>query len=101
MLGSPLLDPKNDIVFKMQFAESTDILIDLINAIRNSEPPVVALEVLNSEITPEEIKSKLVRLDILAQDATGQMFDIEMQTNAHAGWSARSVFYLARMLRMS
>jgi len=98
MSDTDLLDPKIDVIFKRQFAENKALLIDLINAIRSTEPPVVDLQVINPEITPEEIKGKLVRLDILAQDETGLMFDIEMQTNKHIGWAARSVFYLARML---
>jgi len=93
-----LLDPKLDVVFKHQFARNTDLLIDLINAIRSTHPPLVDLHVINGEITPEEVKSKLVRLDIVAQDATGQVFDVEMQTHHHAGWNARSVYYLARLL---
>jgi len=96
--ATDLLDPKRDLVFKMQFARHKDWLIDLINAVRSEELPIVDLHVTNAEITPEEVKTKLVKLDILAQDATGQVFDVEMQTNRHAGWAARSVFYLARLL---
>jgi len=98
MPAPDLLDPKLDLVFKMQFARNTDLLIDLINAIRSTEPPIVDAHVINSEITPDEVKSKLIRLDILAQDQTGQVFDVEMQTRQHAGWAARSVFYLVRLL---
>jgi len=95
---STLLDPKIDIVFKMQFVEKKDLLIDLINAIRYLEPPVVDLLVLNGEITPDDLGSKLIRLDIVAQDEAGQIFDLEMQTNHHPGWSTRSVYYLNRLL---
>jgi len=96
--ATELLDPKKDIVFKMQFAKHKDCLIDLVNAVRNTEPPVIDLHVINPEITPEEVKRKLVRLDILAQDSTGQVFNLEMQTNRHTGFAARSVFYMARLL---
>jgi len=93
-----LLDPKLDIVFKRLFAEVPDLLLDLINAVRSTEPPIVELQVLNPEVTPEDIHGKSIVLDIFARDETGQVFNVEMQVRKHAGWSARSVFYLARLL---
>jgi len=93
-----LLDPKADLVFKMQFAGHPDWLMDLVNAVRSTESPVVDLHVINPEISPEEVKHKLVRLDILAQDSARQVFNLEMQTSRHAGYAERSVFYLARLL---
>jgi len=93
-----LLDPKLDLVFKRLFAESPDLLMDLINSVRISEPPIVTLEILNPQVTPEDITKKLVVLDILARDASGQMLNVEMQTRQHAGLPSRMVFYLARLL---
>jgi len=93
-----LLDPKLDSVFKRLFAESPDVLADLINAVRSDEPPVVGLEIRNPQIAATELKGKHIVLDIWAQDETGQQFDIEMQTSRHAGWNARSVYYMARAL---
>jgi len=93
-----LLDPKLDSVFKRLFAESPDALADLINAVRSDEPPVVGLEIRNPEIAANELRGKHIVLDIWAQDATGKQFDIEMQTSKHAGWNARSVYYMARAL---
>jgi len=93
-----LLDPKLDLVFKRLFTQSPELLIDLINAVRSGEPPVEGLEVKNPQIAAKELKGKHIVLDIWAQDATGQQFDIEMQTSKHAGWNARSVYYMARAL---
>jgi len=98
MIERDLLDPKLDLVFKRLFAESPDVLADLINAVRSDEPPVVGLEIRNPQIAAKELKGKHIVLDIWAQDATGQQFDIEMQTSKHAGWNARSVYYMARAL---
>ena len=98
MPSYPLLDPKLDVVFKKLFVEAPDLLADLINAVRSDEPPIVELEILNPQIAPEELTGKFIVLDILARDATGQLFNIEMQTRNHAGWSSRSVYYLARSL---
>jgi hypothetical protein len=40
MDAKPLLDPKNDFVFKRLFADAPDLLAALINAVRSSDPPV-------------------------------------------------------------
>ena len=98
MPSYPLLDPKLDVVFKKLFVDAPDLLADLINAVRSDEPPIIELEILNPQIAPEELTGKFIVLDILARDATGQLFNIEMQTRSHAGWSSRSVYYLARSL---
>ncbi|HMN44441.1 MAG TPA: Rpn family recombination-promoting nuclease/putative transposase [Povalibacter sp.] len=98
MPGLPLLDPKLDLIFKRLFVDAPDLLADLINAVRSNEPPLVELQILNPQIAPEELTGKFVVLDILARDLTGQVFNIEMQTCKHAGWSSRTVYYLARTL---
>lgn len=95
---SLLLDPKNDFVFKRLFAASPALLADLINAVRCDEPPVEVTEVLNPRIDPEELTGKFIVLDVLACDAAGRFYNIEMQVRRHAGWNARSTYYLARTL---
>jgi len=90
-----LLDPKNDFVFKKLFAQAPALLAELINAVRSTAPPVAVLEVLNPTITAEELTGKFIVLDVLAQDATGRRYNIEMQARRDRGWSARSVYYLA------
>jgi len=37
-------------------------------------------------------------LDVLAQDAEGRRYNIEMQVRRYGAWSARSAYYLARTL---
>jgi len=98
MLPSRLLDPKLDLIFKRLFTQAPDLLIDLINAVRINEQPVVGIEILNPQVTPEDINKKLVVLDILARDATGQVLNVEMQTRQHMGLPSRMVFYLTRLL---
>jgi len=98
MSQTSLLDPKLDWIFKWQFTENTDSLLDLVNAVRHDEPPVKALEIKNPQVLAEELTEKHSVLDVLAEDANGQQFNLEMQTSQHVGWSARSVYYLARAL---
>jgi len=95
---STLLDPKNDYVFKRLFAEVPRLLIALINAVRADEPETIELEVLNPKIDPEELAGKYIILDVQAMDETGKRYNVEMQVRRYNAWSARSAFYLARML---
>ena len=93
-----LLDPKNDYVFKRLFAETPELLVALINAIRSHDPPVAQVQILNPRIDPEELEGKFIVLDILAEDVDGAQFNIEMQVQGQRAWGARSVYYLASLL---
>ncbi len=94
----PLLDPRNDYVFKRIFTLDPTLLVALINDVRSDDKPVVTVELLNPEITPEELNGKFIVLDLLAVDQLGQRFNIEMQMRKVDPWSARSSYYLARTL---
>ncbi|TBU99267.1 hypothetical protein DNJ95_00930 [Stutzerimonas kirkiae] len=98
MPNAPLLDPKLDLVFKRLFTDLPDSLLDLINAVRSDQPPVVDVQILNPQILPEDLTGKFIVLDILARDVHGQLFNIEMQARNHDGWPSRVVYYLARNL---
>jgi predicted transposase/invertase (TIGR01784 family) len=93
-----LLDPKNDYVFKRLFADAPALLAALINAVRWRAVPITALEVRNPTIDPKDLEGKYIILDLLAEDAAGAHYDIEMQVRRYAAWSARSTYYLARLL---
>ncbi len=93
-----LLDPKNDFVFKKLFASSPELLANLINAVRPNARPVTVIEVLNPNITPEDLAGKFIVLDILAEDDQGLRYNIEMQVRRHKAYSARSIYYLAHTL---
>jgi hypothetical protein len=62
-----LLDPKNDCVFKRLFADSPDLLAELISALRKDEPQLQVLQVLNPRILPEDLIGKPIELDVLAR----------------------------------
>lgn len=97
-MNFPLLDPHNDVVFKLLFATSPALLTDLINAMRNGAAPVTVVDILNPRIEPEHIRGKFIILDILAKDQDGQFLNIEMQVQQHEKWSQRSMYYLAKTL---
>lgn len=96
--AEPLLDPKNDFVFKKLFVESLPLLSDLINSIRHPEPAIEVVEIRNPRIEPDELLGKYIILDILARDAQGHFYNMEMQVRRRLDWSARSAYYLAKAL---
>jgi hypothetical protein len=93
-----LLDPKNDYVFKRLFTQAPELLVSLINAIRDREPPIASLEILNPYIDPQTLSGKHIVLDVLAVDVEGRRFNVEMQVQRHRAWGSRSLYYLAKLL---
>lgn len=96
--ATPLLDPKNDYVFKRLFTREPQLLVSLINAVRVDEPPITEVAILNPRIEPEELTGKFILLDVLAEDIEGRQYNVEMQVRNHPAWGARSVYYLASLL---
>jgi predicted transposase/invertase (TIGR01784 family) len=94
----PLLDPTNDYVFKRLFAEAPELLVSLINDLRPDLPRITSVEVLNPAIEPAELNGKYIVLDVLARDADGHCYNIEIQIRRYRAWNKRGVFYLARTL---
>ena len=93
-----LLDPKNDYVFKRLFAGDADLTVALINDLRPDLPQVASVEILNPTIEASELSGKGIVLDVLARCTDGHQYNIEMQVQRQLDWSARSLFYLARLL---
>jgi predicted transposase/invertase (TIGR01784 family) len=93
-----LLDPKNDYVFKRLFADAPALLAALINAVRHHAAPITVVQVRNPTIDAEELQGKYIVLDLLVEDARGAQYNVEMQVRRFAAWSARSTYYLARLL---
>ena len=95
---APLLDPKNDYVFKRLFAQRIDLLTDLVNLVRGEAEPLKLTEILNPHILPEDITGKQIVLDVRALDSRGRSIDVEVQVRAQRDYSARVLYYLARSL---
>jgi hypothetical protein len=72
--------------------------VSLINAIRDREPPIASLEILNPSIDPQTLSGKHIVLDVLAVDVEGRRFNVEMQVQRHRAWGSRSLYYLAKLL---
>ena len=96
--AAPLLQLSNDLVFKVLFSRQWHLLSDLINAVRHGLPPISVVDVLNPDFLPEDITGKHVVLDVLARDAHGTLFIVEMQVRRYLHWPERNLYYLARSL---
>jgi predicted transposase/invertase (TIGR01784 family) len=93
-----LLDPTNDYVFKRLFAEAPELLVALINDLRPDLPDIASVQILNPAIEPSELSGKYIILDVLARDADGHCYNVEVQVRRYGAWHKRGLFYLARTL---
>ncbi len=94
-----LLNPKNDLVFKLLFSTDEEILADLINCVLAfpEHHRITSAMVKNPVVSPEEAAKKFIILDIHAIDETGREFDIEMQVRKYAAYPRRAAYYLCRL----
>ncbi|NEV65307.1 Rpn family recombination-promoting nuclease/putative transposase [Thiorhodococcus minor] len=97
-MAAELLDPKNDYVFKRVFGEDPALVVALINDLRPDLPEIQSVEILNPGVNAEELRGKYIVLDVLARDAVGHAYDIEIQVRRYGAWHQRALYYLARML---
>jgi predicted transposase/invertase (TIGR01784 family) len=88
----------NDLLFKTLFTRQPHLLADLINAVRHDQPPVQVLDILNPSIPPETPSHKQIVLDILARDASGTLYNVEMQVRHLSYWPERNIYYVAKAL---
>ena len=70
----------------------------LINDLRPDLPGIASVEVLNPNIEPSELTGKYIILDVLARDAEGHCYNVEVQVRRYGAWHKRGLFYLARTL---
>ena len=93
-----LLDPTNDYVFKRLFAAAPELLVALINDLRPDLPDIASVEILNPNLEPSDLTGKYIILDVLAKDAEGHCYNVEVQVRRYGAWHKRGLFYLARTL---
>jgi predicted transposase/invertase (TIGR01784 family) len=93
------LDPTLDIVFKMLFASpaSRDTLIALLSAVLEPASPIVDAQVLNPEITREQVDDKGITLDVLVRLTDGTRLNVEMQTEKRPAFRNRALYYWSRV----
>jgi predicted transposase/invertase (TIGR01784 family) len=84
--------PTRDSVFKLIFAELTDlsVLASLINAVRSDRPKVSQLVIANPEAGSVDLDGKRILLDVKAKDAEDNLYNIEIQIKKQPWWGERS-----------
>ncbi len=94
-LRSRYVDPKTDMVFKLIFANDTELLASFLNALLPLEPDaqIQTIEYLSPEQIPQiPGMQKRSILDVKCQDQKGRIFIVEMQMYWSASFAKRIVF---------
>ncbi|MEZ6060756.1 MAG: Rpn family recombination-promoting nuclease/putative transposase [Planctomycetaceae bacterium] len=89
------IDPTVDFAFKLLLGspEHPRVTIHFLNAVLDFSEPVTEVEFLNPILGRERSEDKLAILDVLARDATGRQFNIEMQTTLPTHLPRRLTYY--------
>jgi predicted transposase/invertase (TIGR01784 family) len=92
------IDPKVDFAFKLMLGNPRHpaVTIHFLNAVLNPAVPVVEVEILNPFQIQDRSTDKLSVLDVLARDAAGRLFNVEMQTTLPPGLPRRLTYYNCR-----
>ncbi len=97
----PGIDPKVDFVFKKLFGSESnlDLLSNVLHAVLQPSPGrhFVELTILNPFNDKDTTEDKLSVLDIKARDASGRLFNIEMQMIAPWFFPQRLLYYWAKV----
>ena len=91
--------PKSDVIFKILFGnpKHPNLLISLLNSILDTEKPIVGVTIKQTELTPEFLMKKGVRLDVLAETSDGRLINIEIQKRNEHNMKERSLFHWSRI----
>jgi predicted transposase/invertase (TIGR01784 family) len=92
-----LLDPTNDLVFKMLLLRNPLLLRSMIEAVLDLKQPIQELVVQNPEIPRDFPGDKGVVLDIRVRLHDRSQIDLEMQSTVPPGTRARFLYYWAKM----
>jgi predicted transposase/invertase (TIGR01784 family) len=91
--------PTVDLAFRLMLGspEHPAITLHFLNSVIVSESPIRQVTILNPTLEKEVDDDKLAILDIKAQDETGRVFNIEMQTSLAGSLQRRLMYYAARL----
>ena len=91
--------PKSDVIFKILFGnpKKPELLIDLLNSIIETQTPITHVEIKKTELTPEFLGQRGVRLDVLAQTSENQIINIEIQKHDEHNMINRSMFHWSKL----
>lgn len=91
--------PKSDVIFKILFGSQKHpkLLIHLLNSIVETKSPIKKVDVEQTELTPDFLSQKGVRLDILATTDSGEKINIEIQKKDEHNMRERSLFHWSKI----
>lgn len=94
------IDPTIDFACKMLLGDPAHsrITIHFLNAVLQTESPIVEVEYLNPIIPQEFEFDKLAIMDILARDERGRRLNIEVQRTNPAWLPERLAYYASTQL---
>ena len=88
---------KLDIIFKMLFSEHLDLLHELLaGLLRLPRESIKNIVVKNSEIVPDSISGKFVRMD-LNMNVDGKLINVEMQYGKDYNFRERILFHWSKL----
>jgi len=86
------LDPKNDLTFKRIFGEHKHLCMSLLNSMLPLDNPIVSIEYLPAELTPDIPEKKNSIVDVRCTDQEGRQFIVEMQMFWTDSFTSRVLF---------
>lgn len=95
------ISPRVDCVFRALLAdpEHADRLVDFLNAVLQRPSPIVALQLRNPIQPAEFIDEGQIVVDVIATDASGEVFQVEMQSWNHAALKERMLYAWATLYK--
>ena len=92
-----IIDTKSDLGFKKVFGERPHLLISLLNNLLPLSSPIISLEYLSPELTPEQEDGKNTIVDVRCTDTQGRHFIVEMQVSKQAGFVKRVITNMTKV----
>ncbi|MCB9744879.1 MAG: Rpn family recombination-promoting nuclease/putative transposase [Alphaproteobacteria bacterium] len=93
------IDPLVDYAFKRLFGEerNKNLLMHFLNAVLELESPIVELQLVDPSLGKASAEDKLCVVDVLAKDAQGRAFQVEVQIAMHPGMPERVLYTWAKL----
>ncbi len=90
-----------DCVFRrlLADAEHTERLVDFLNAVLQRSSPVVSVELRSPIQLVDRVAEGQVTVDVVATDASGEIFQVEMQTWNHGALKERMLYAWAALYK--
>ncbi len=94
------IDPRVDYACKRVLGDpsATDITVHFLNAVLRPKRPITSVTIQNPLTGREVIDDRDCMLDVLAHDATGSAYNVEIQTDVRPGLADRLTYYAAKIL---